>query len=372
MGQVLFWIPIKTSATPHGVPVYGFGLMLFLAFILAAWVAGRLATRAGMSREKIQDLGMWIFLAGLVGGRVVYVWQYPVKDWVEFFYIWQGGIVFYGGAIGGTIGCILAYRYVMRPLGVSFWQVADVFAPTVAVGLCLGRLGCFLNGCCFGQVAPPDAECFLQAVRFPAVTAPAQSWLVTENGWQTLAGFVYEDAASDTRTVAAVEPGSPAERAGLKPGDVIVGVEDTEIASAVDFFRRVEGADWPRGKGDLKLTVQRAGETINLPPFVPRSLGLIPTQLYEAISAALLFFVLVSLYPLRKYDGQVLVWLLVAYSVHRFIVEMIRVEPTYRFGLTLSQYISVGLFAIGGVLAMVLRRIPRVRNAVESAPARQT
>src|SRR5262245_51349965 len=155
MGQVLFWIPIKTESMPHGIPIYGFGLMLFLAFILGTWVASRWAARVGISKEKIQDLTIWIFIAGLIGGRVVYVWQYGVP-WEEFLAIWKGGIVFYGGAIGGTLGCIAAYRWLMKPLGVSLWQVADVIAPTVAVGLCLGRLGCFLNGCCYGEVAPPD------------------------------------------------------------------------------------------------------------------------------------------------------------------------------------------------------------------------
>ncbi len=70
-----------------------------------------------------------------------------------FFKIWEGGIVFYGSAFGGAIGYGLFYWFVMRKLNISGWQLADAVAPLLALGLAIGRIGCYLNGCCWGQVA---------------------------------------------------------------------------------------------------------------------------------------------------------------------------------------------------------------------------
>src|SRR5436309_14338342 len=62
MNQVLFWIPVKTNWTPPGIPVYGFGLMLFLAFVISTYLAGRRAERQGIPGERMQDLILWIFV----------------------------------------------------------------------------------------------------------------------------------------------------------------------------------------------------------------------------------------------------------------------------------------------------------------------
>jgi phosphatidylglycerol:prolipoprotein diacylglycerol transferase len=254
MEQVLFWIPIKTASMPQGIPVYGFGAMLFLAFVLGSWVAGRLGKRIGIVPDKLSDLLIWTFVFGLFGGRVLHVVA-ENGQWVDFFKIWQGGLVFYGGAIAGTIGGAVMYHFLMRPLGVSLWQVADVIAPALALGICFGRLGCYLNGCCYGYVAAPGTP----AAHFPALTAPAMDSLVVP-GLQTLAGFAMDDQAKDDRTVGYVERGSPAEAAGLKPGDVIVTVNGVEVPNdkAIDSLLR---GDWPRGEEELKLTVTRGTET---------------------------------------------------------------------------------------------------------------
>src|SRR4051812_1839065 len=102
MDQVLFWIPIRNPWMPQGIPIYGFGLMLFLAFIAGNYVAGKKAERIGVPPQKLQDLLIWIFVFGLVGGRLLYCWVNGLPL-AQFFQIWNGGIVFYGGAIGGAI-----------------------------------------------------------------------------------------------------------------------------------------------------------------------------------------------------------------------------------------------------------------------------
>src|SRR5438309_1004562 len=103
MHQVLFRIPIQTGFFPNGVPIFGFGVMLFCAFLFCTWLFGRRAEQEGIAKERVQDLAIWIFVSGIVGARIVYMIQYqvPLRD---LFSIWQGGIVFYGSAIGGWVG----------------------------------------------------------------------------------------------------------------------------------------------------------------------------------------------------------------------------------------------------------------------------
>ncbi|MFL5328292.1 MAG: prolipoprotein diacylglyceryl transferase family protein [Gemmataceae bacterium] len=361
MEQVLFWIPIKTVAMPNGIPIYGFGAMLFLAFVVGSWIAGRIGKRIGIPTDKFSDLLIWTFLFGLIGGRVLHIIAETDGRWDTFFRIWEGGLVFYGGAIGGAIGAVVMYLFLMKPLGVSPWQVADVLAPALAIGICFGRLGCFLNGCCYGYVAAPGTL----AVHFPALTAPAEEQLV-RTGQQTLAGFAMDDRAKDDRTVGYVEASSAAAVAGLKPGDVIVAVNGIEVPTyaALDLLLRSE---WPRGETKMALKVRRGTEAVDLPAFTPRLIGLYPTQIYESISTLLLFVALLLTYPRRRFDGQVVALLMIGYAVHRYVVESLRDDTPKDFlgHFTLSQTISFAILAGGLLIIVVRRRYPR---AIATAP----
>src|SRR3954471_16357263 len=183
MYQVLFRIPIRTQATPDGIPVYGFGMMLFLAFIACTWLAARRSEREGIRKETIQDLAIWIFLGGLIGARVTYLLtERPWLGFADFIKnlpaIWEGGIVFYGSLIGGTISYFVAYFLVFRKHGVRTRRLLDAIPPSLAPGLWLGRLGCFLNGCCFGSVACASCPA-VTPVAFP-LAAPCRDVLVAE------------------------------------------------------------------------------------------------------------------------------------------------------------------------------------------------
>ena len=132
-------------------PINTYGVWLALAFLSALLVAARLATRDGLPRERVYDLGLWMLLAALVGSKVLMLWtepgyrEEPLKL-LSLDFLRSGG-VFYGGFIGAvTVGYFLIKRY-----GLPWWKTADAFAPGIALGNVFGRQGCFAAGCCWGK-----------------------------------------------------------------------------------------------------------------------------------------------------------------------------------------------------------------------------
>src|SRR5262245_23290651 len=107
MRQVLFELPVV------GLPIYGYGMMLFLAFFFCNWLAAWLARKEAVPVQNIQDVGIWIFLCGIVGARVTYMIQYGVPL-ADFYKVWDGGLIFYGSAIGGVVGYLGAYYFILR------------------------------------------------------------------------------------------------------------------------------------------------------------------------------------------------------------------------------------------------------------------
>ena len=128
MRQVLFTIPIL-----GGVKIFGYGLMLFLAFLGSMNLAAWRARREKLDPELIYDLAFWVFLGGLVGARLFYVIQYwgiRIHSVWDVFKIWEGGIVLYGSIMGGTAAFFL-YR-VLRPFPLR--PMLDVDRPVAGAG----------------------------------------------------------------------------------------------------------------------------------------------------------------------------------------------------------------------------------------------
>jgi phosphatidylglycerol---prolipoprotein diacylglyceryl transferase len=363
MQQVLFRIPIKIPGwTPEGIPIYGFGTMLFLAFVLCTWLAGRRGDKEGVRRETLQDLAIWLFVGGIIGARLTFLlvegeagqpWTTRLLSALtEFLKIWDGGLVLYGSVIGGLVAYVLAYLCVFRKQGLSTWKLVDVVAPAMAVGLCLGRIGCFLNGCCYGAVACPDCP----QVHFPFSSMPR--FALVKDGYQTSAGFTMSDRAPDDRTVGAVVAGSPAAGSGLQSGDVIVKLRDFPSAGqerVIQAYRELEnylGRDWIRGKNDLALTVERGHQEIALPPFRPQTLGLHPTQLYESISMFLVFLMLSAYFAIRRRPGEAMALFMFCYGLQRYLVEMLRDDPR---PVGFERYTSIFLMVAGTCLLIWLR-----------------
>ncbi len=161
MLRTLFHIPIPLIG--KSIPVYAYGFMLMIGFLVALYAARMRAKREGLKPEYISDLGIYLIFAGIAGGRLFYVVQNfnLYKDnLLDVLKIYQGGLVFYGGLLAATITLIVIVRWRKLPLLFTF----DIIAPSIAMGLFFGRIGCFLNGCCWGDVCDPD---MWWAVSFP-------------------------------------------------------------------------------------------------------------------------------------------------------------------------------------------------------------
>jgi prolipoprotein diacylglyceryltransferase len=372
MQQILVRIPWIN------VPIFGFGAMLFVAFLTCTWLAGRRARRDGIAPEHIQDLAIWLFVGGLLGARTLFLLidAKPRPDGVlDFLWqlprIWDGGIILYGSIVGGFLGYLAFYWITFRKYNIPTLQLADIIAPSIVLGIALGRLGCFLNGCCYGQVA--CADCVVYPVHFP-MSAPPR-FAMTRAGYQTAAGFTYatpEDSSAKGVKVGLVEKGSAADLAGLKPGDLIEKVNGEALAGVpeetpVERLNYYFTEGWERGRNVLTLTVLDAdGKYERDLTFAPRTLGLHPTQLYETVSMFLLFLVLVALDPVRQRQGLMTAVMMMGYAVHRTLNELLRADTRPDVFERLFSYF---LFAAGAALAVyVLTRGRKVPAGVPEAP----
>ena len=150
----LFRIP-----TPFGdFPVFGYGAMVLLGVLSGLWILRRGARRRDLDPDSLSDLTVVLVLFGIIGGRAWYLIQfreqvYASGDWFETFRLWRGGLVLYGAIGGGLLGFALMQRW--RNYG-PWRDLLDLIAPALALGIAFGRLGCFLNGCCWGAVCPED------------------------------------------------------------------------------------------------------------------------------------------------------------------------------------------------------------------------
>ena len=132
-------------------PVNTYGLLLAVGMMLALVVAARLGSNDGIPRERLYDLGLWTLIGGLVGSKLLMLMvdeQFRANFWNIFSldFLRSGG-VYYGGFLGG----FLTLFFLIRRYKLSFWKVADAFAPGVALGQFFGRQGCFAAGCCWGK-----------------------------------------------------------------------------------------------------------------------------------------------------------------------------------------------------------------------------
>jgi phosphatidylglycerol:prolipoprotein diacylglycerol transferase len=132
------------------LPTYG--VMVALAFLAALWIIGRLGREAGLESEKIMNLGIYCALAGMLGAKLMmfaFDWQVYLNDPRQIFSreTLQAMGVYQGGLILALITAIVYMKRAHLPPLLT----SDVFAPGLALGHAIGRIGCFAAGCCWGQ-----------------------------------------------------------------------------------------------------------------------------------------------------------------------------------------------------------------------------
>lgn len=341
--MIAFVLPAISDS--HGLPVRGYGVMLLLAVIVSCWLAVTRAQALGLDPDILYSLMFWLVAAGIVGARLFYVVQkwdqfrdFPLQRLaLELVNVTQGGLVVYGGLLAGAaVFFWFAHRYRLPALA-----LADLVAPSVALGMGLGRVGCFLNGCCFG--GPCDLP---WAVTFPAGSLPY--WHQIERGQLDVFGLGLPADAEARPVLESVAPGSRAEAAGLRAGDTLTTVGQQKVATAGQaLLALVDHAQGPAG--DVSVTVSGRAAAIRWKPEASqRSNPIHPAQLYSAIDATLLAAFLWAYYPWRRRDGEVLAWLLTLHPISRFLLEIVRQdEGAAVAGLTISQAISLALFVTG-------------------------
>ncbi len=334
---------------PVGLAIRGYGLCLMLAISLAVGLVLERSRAAGLNVERMLALCFWIVMAGLVGARAFYVIQkwdsFVGADgsvmWAAIFNMTQGGLVVFGSFAGGVVA-ILVWIGINRAPAL---ETLDALAPAMLLGLAVGRIGCFMNGCCYG------GECeFPFSTCFPRGTAPWVDQL--EQG--TLLGItpVAPADSEGIRTAGQVLSASPAAGLGLQPGDrYAIPVPDPVRLAAANRYPELAR------QLEIKVATDRLG-VVELPltEAPDQSLGVHPTQIYSAIEAGLLCLLLWLLHGRRQFAGQIFATLMVVHPVSRFLLEIIRADEAGVFGtdLTISQWFSIGMLTAGIALYLTL------------------
>lgn len=323
----------------EGIPLHTYGLLLAAGFLTATQVAARIAQQeyrrvqwvegqgwvdveGPRKREQFLDLSFWLLVGGLVGSRLLFVlvnWKDYARDLTQIFSL-GGGLVFYGGLIGAGLAAFLF----ARQYGLNFLRMGDVILPTVSLGQCLGRLGCFSAGCCWGDVTHPHLS---WAAHFPGASVVKDLF----GQHAPIASLAFQSQATDKRYVVEAT------------GEV--------IQQAVPGAVRI--SEW----------VAQHGTTLPVHP----------TQLYESAGQLLLFVGLLYARRFKRFHGQVFALWLMAYAVLRTSVELFRgdlergtlhgllqslgarslaeaVPLAAWYNISTSQFISLCMFAFGAIL----------------------
>lgn len=271
MMPVLFVFP-EGWPLVGGQAIYAYGVMLGLALVVGWYVTLWSARRQGMEPGAVMAVLGSAILGGVVGARMLFFVSNPDR-WEGVGSLWSlsgGGLVLYGGFLGGLAACALALRVV----GGDFWKVGDLAAPQLALGVAIARLGCFFYGCDFGR----------RVEGWPGVRFP--HWdhtLIPGVGASCGSGAASCPplSACDPSSLVCVTRGAPAWHLHRRLGD---------IATDAVFSASVH-----------------------------------PVQLYAALNGLALFVVLLALWRWgRRFHGQVLLAFLAWYAGSRYVLELFR------------------------------------------------
>jgi phosphatidylglycerol:prolipoprotein diacylglycerol transferase len=297
MRQIIFRIPFLN------LPIFGYGLMLVCAFLACIQVAKMMARRLRLDPELFVNMALIALVTGVIGARLSDVlenWRtYADRGFpaglIDAINISGGGLTFYGGFFLATPCCIYYTLKHKLPLR----KVMDLVAVLVMLGLGIGRIGCYLNGCCYGEICRPTWGAAL--TEFPYYSNPYIS--------QFNSGLIH-----------------PPE----------------------ELINRL-----PSGAIELKAPEQVKAEGLTAIANQQKSLPVQPTQLYSSFTGLLLALLLWSYWTIDHIDGRVFALMLMLEGPARFILELIRVEPPVVVGHWLGIDVNMSLSMVLGLVVFV-------------------
>ena len=299
--------------------VKSYGLMMVIGFLAAIYLIRRLSRNITPDPQLITNVALYSLIGGVVGARLFYVLHYFEhfkENLASVFAIWQGGLELLGGVILAITIILFYLLYHKLPIR----RHLDILAIGLMLALVFGRIGCFLNGCCFGK--PTELP---WAVRFP-----------------------YNSFAYNSQINANLERNRT---------DPQLRLPREEYVSYIDK----DGNMHPKQYEDL--TEQ---QKIEVTKGKYRCLTVHPTQLYTSASAAVLCFILYLFWrKSQNTAGKILIkpgctfsLMFILYGITRFFIEFLRDDNPFEFdGLTISQNISIAMIILGAVLIVIFQRI---------------
>ena len=343
-GAGLYWFIPRLGITDHGrvgLAIRGYGFFVAVGVLSAVALGCRLGQQLGFDRDTILTSAFYIVGCGIVGARLFYVIEYfddfrresasaTVAAMLRFH---EGGLVVYGGFIGAVVGfAAFVLRTKTPPL-----KLLDVYPSAMMVGLGFGRLGCLMNGCCWGGLCATAI-----AIAFPAGSPPYMRHLETGE----LLGARLEPLEGGHRwRVVRVDSGSAAAAKGVHVGDEIIG---RRLLMAPDDLRRVV-RESRKNNGSRPVlewtTTDRRRLVWRVQDLPAESLPVHPAQLYASVNAFLLAGLLYFYVGYRRRPGDVFALLITLYPVSRFLLERIRSDEPGIAGtsFTISQWVSIVL-----------------------------
>ncbi len=346
MKQILFYIPFTQ------IPVYGYGVMLVIGFIVGMYVAQYLAKRSGLDPETFANACILALVTGVLGARLSHVLEnlpnYTLQNlsaWENFknaINIREGGLTYYGGFLLAFPSLVLYgwYKKVPLPLGM------DIVAPCIMIGLAFGRIGCYLNGCCYG------AACNVQwAVEFP-YGSDAYNTQFNQNQLQVpVPRELVRDRSSlgeymDQRLLKSIQEPLPPDK----------------------FKELIEpGTLKPRDQLEKEIRTQSNGKEIAAALATQKANPVHPAEIYSSIVAFLIAAFLIAYFTLPHVPGHIFAAMMMIEGVFRYALEMLRVEPAVigrgtghltslppqSFSMVVSFFLVIG----GAVLWYVFGRI---------------
>ena len=352
--EALIVYVVPKVLTDGGFPIRGYGTFLLFAIVAAV---GLLMYRGkklwNILPDTIVSLALWCVICGLIGARLFYVIQYwpeirkpdLMSTLVSIVSISEGGLVVYGSIIGGTLGATVFLLKNKLPVLATL----DLLAPALLLGIAIGRLGCLMNGCCYGGV------CDLPwAIVFPPGSPAHYHQLLHHQTY--FAGLKFQEESSNKQSrikIAEVRPGSEAEKAGLKKEMMILALGEKTaeqdqllpVKESRQLFDFMDKAIHDHLREILIVTDSPPPFQTYALPLTPQKevLPVHPTQIYSSLSAAFGCILLLVCSRFCKKDGQVFLLLMIYYPIARFILEMIRTDENSFFGtgLTISQNVSL-------------------------------